>query len=154
MAGEASRILNDPRIYFLRDEAGTEWIPGGRTLPVCQARRESQAATVFECRFATVAAVQNARLKVRAFRRCTVELDHKSLKSDSKDSNAWKEPYELVIADPIAPGAHQLQIAVFNSNAHPCVWALSNELGIHTGSDWVTVSKNGQQRVQRSLPLE
>jgi hypothetical protein len=140
---EAYRILNDPRIYFLRDEAGAEWIRADEPF-LFAARRESQAATVFECRFATVAPVRNARLKVRAFRRCSVELDHKSLKSDSKGSNAWKEPYEVVIADPIAPGAHQLRIAVFNSNAHPCVWASSKELGIQTGSDWVTVGKSGQ----------
>jgi len=141
---ETYRILSDPKIYFLRDEAGAEWIRADEPC-LFAARRASQTVTVFECRFATVAAVQNARLKVRAFRRCIVELDQKPLKVGSKDSNAWKEPYEFVIADPVAPGAHRLQIAVFNSNAHACVWASSDELGIQTGSDWVTIGKNGQR---------
>jgi hypothetical protein len=141
---ETYRILLDPQVYFLRDMAGAEWIRADEPF-LFAARRESQAATVFECRFATVAASQNARLTVRAFRRCTVELDHKPLNIGATDPNAWKEPYELVIADPVAPGTHQLQIAVSNSNAHPCVWASSKELGIRTGSDWVIVGKNGQR---------
>jgi hypothetical protein len=143
-ARETDRLLNDPQIYFLRAEAGAAWIRADEPC-LFVAHQASQTVTVFECRFDTVAAVQNARLKVRAFRQCTVELDHKSLEIGSNDANAWKQPHELVITDPVAPGAHQLRIAVSNSDAHPCVWASSNELGIQTGSDWVTVGKNAQR---------
>jgi hypothetical protein len=141
---ETYRILNDPQIYFLRDEAGAKWIRANEPCSYAL-RRASQSPTVFECRFATIAAVQNARMSIRAFRRCIVELDQKPLEIGARDANAWKEPSEFVIAGPVAPGAHQLQIAVFNSDAHPCVLASSTQLGIQTGSDWVTVGKNGQR---------
>jgi len=141
---ETYRILNDPEIYFLRDESGAEWIRADVPCSL-RARRSSQTVTVFECRFTTPAAVQNARLTVLAFRRCLVELDKKPIHVRSKDSNAWKEPYELVVPWSVAPGAHQLQIVVFNFNAHACVLAYSNELGIQSGPGWAILERNGER---------
>ncbi len=170
---ETYRIDDDPNAYFLRNEAGAKWIRADAPC-LLGARRSSQTATVFECQFTTAATVQNAPLTVRAFRRCHVELDGKPIDIRSKEleagagvtmpsrrrnleararlareradsSDAWKEPKDFVIPQSLAPGAHQLQITVFNFNAHPCVWALSNELGIQTGADWLIVESNGKR---------
>ena len=170
---ETYRIDDDPNAYFLRNEAGAKRIRADAPC-LLGARRSSQTATVFECQFTTAATVQNAPLTVRAFRRCHVELDGKPIDIRSKEleagagvtmpsrrrnleararlareradsSDAWKEPKDFVIPQSLAPGAHQLQITVFNFNAHPCVWALSNELGIQTGADRLIVESNGKR---------
>src|SRR5580704_8587405 len=170
---ETYRIVDDPETYFLRDEAGAEWIRADAPF-FLGARTSSQTVTVFECRFTTAAAVENARLPVRAFRRCQVELDNRAIDLRSKGFDAvagvgmlsrrrqleardrlareranspetWKEPKQFVIPGSLAPGAHQLQIAVFNFNAHPCVWASSAELGIQTGVGWFIIESNGKR---------
>jgi hypothetical protein len=169
---ERLRIVDDPETYFLLDEAGGSWIRADAPC-LLGARSSSQTVTVFECRFTTARLLQNARLTVRAFRRCLVEMDNKPVdarptgseaaggtlpsrgrqnearerlarqKADSPD--AWKEPKEFVVPGPLAPGTHQLRISVFNFNAHPCVWASSNELGLQTGADWFVVESNGKR---------
>ena len=170
---EIYRIDDDPNTYFLRDEAGAQWIRADAPCLV-GARRSAQTATVFECQFTTASTAQNALLTIRAFRRCHVEVDGKPIEIRSKEleaaarvtmparrqkleararlareradsSDGWKEPKDFVIPQLLPAGAHQLQITVFNFNAHPCVWAISNELGIKTGTDWFVV-ENGKRR--------
>jgi hypothetical protein len=170
---EAFRIVDDPDTYFLLDERGATWIRADAPC-FLGARPSAQTVTVFECRFTTAATVQNARLTVRAFRRFQVELDNKPLdirpkgieaaagvtmpsrrrqydalerraREKANSPDAWKEPKEFVIPQSLAPGAHQLKISVFNFNAHPCVLAFSNELGIRTGADWFIVESNGKR---------
>src|SRR5580704_13503311 len=170
---EIYHIDDDPNTYFLHHEAGAEWIRADAPC-LLGARRSSQTATVFECQFSTTTTVQNAPLTVRAFGRCHVEVDGKPADIHSKEldaaarvtlparrqkleaqarlareradsSDGWKEPKDFVIRQSLAPGAHQLQITVSNFNAHPCVWAISKELGIQSGTEWFVVESNGKR---------
>jgi hypothetical protein len=86
-------------------------------------------------------------------RRQRLEARARLARERADSSDAWKEPKYFVIPQSLAPGAHQLQITVFNFNAHPCVWALSNELGIQTGADWFVVENNGKRTPAVSAAL-
>jgi hypothetical protein len=170
---EAYRIVDDPDVYFLRDEAGAEWIRAD-TPCLLGARTASQTVTVFECPFKTTGALQSAHLTVRAFRRCLVEVDNKPIDfrvpgfeaaakvtmpsrrrqleaqqhvahEKANSPEAWKEPKEYVIPWLLSPGAHTIRISVFNFNAHPCLLAYSNKLDVRTGAGWFTVEGHGKR---------
>lgn len=137
---EISRLLSDPAIFFLQNDAGADWIRADTPFSL-KASLASRTFTAFELRFETAKSLPNAHLTVCAFRRYLIEFDDKPIDSGSEDLTSWQTPRDVLVPGPIAPGTHELLIGVFNQNARPCLLAYSRDLGIRTGPGWFVLDK-------------
>lgn len=131
-----NRWFNDPNVYFLRSENSAEWIRLDQPF-VLSAYPSTPTGLRFARAFRTSQPVTRARLVVRAFRRCVVQLDGATLYVGPEDLGDWLEPREVGIPDWLRPGEHVLQITVLNRDAQPCLLAYCEELGLRTGPGWI-----------------
>jgi hypothetical protein len=126
----------DPDVCFLAGEQGARWIR--KDLPFhLTLGRSPDTATLFGCHFAVPEAVVDARLTLRAFRRCEVVLDGNTLYRGASDLSLWKQSHEVPLPA-LAPGTHELQIAVFNRGGPPCLLAYCQQLALKSGPGWDT----------------
>jgi hypothetical protein len=141
---ETTRLLNDPHVYFLSNEGDAQWIRLDTPFSL-NIYPALDTGLLFESTFKTSQTLNYARLTVRAFRRCAVMVDGVTIYVGSTDLDAWQEAHDVPIPGPLPPGTHQLQIAVFNHNAQPCLLAYSEKLGVHTGLGWIAVQPDGKR---------
>jgi Dolichyl-phosphate-mannose-protein mannosyltransferase len=129
------QLANDPRVFFLANEEGAEWIraPAPFSMGLYP---DVQPVTIFETTFTTTTPVSDARLTVRAFRRAAVALDTALIDRGAKDFGDWKEPRSLALPNPLPAGRHVLRIVVTNRDAVCCLLAYCPQLGIRTGPGW------------------
>jgi hypothetical protein len=141
---EVIRWLNDPHVFFLHAENGAEWIRLDQEF-VLNLYPPVQTGLLFEHPFHTTRPVSGAQLTIRAFRRCIVTFDRKTIDAGPDDLNIWQEPRHVRLPEPLAAGDHVLQIAVLNNDAQPCLLAYSDELPIRTGPDWIVIQPGGRR---------
>jgi hypothetical protein len=145
-AFEVHRLLGDPEVFFLRGDEHAQWIRA-ETQFALGTYVPADIGVTFECSFETLGVTSDARLTVRAFRRCVVRLDERTIYASPLDLSTWQSVRDVPIREPLAPGTHRLQIAVYNRNAFPCLLAYSRELGIRTSAErWYAISPDGQRR--------
>jgi hypothetical protein len=128
-------LASDPRVYFLSNEGGAEWIRADVPFWL-KAYSAATTTTAFRYSWETPAPVEHARLTVRAFRRATVTLDDQSIDQGAQELDQWKEARTVSLPSPLKAGRHTLRIVVFNRDAHCCLLAYSKELGIGTSREW------------------
>jgi hypothetical protein len=75
-------------------------------------------------------------LWVRAFRRCQVIWDGKTLFGSNPAREDWKQPIRVALATDLAPGQHTLEVRVINEFAPAALLAYSDTLDVKTGADW------------------
>jgi len=131
----ARELAADPRAYFLSNEGGAEWIRADVPFWL-KAYSAATTTTAFQYSWETLAPVEHASLTVRAFRRATVTLDDHPLDQGARELDQWKEARTILLPSPLKAGRHTLRIMVFNRNAHCCLLAYSNELGVGTSRAW------------------
>jgi Dolichyl-phosphate-mannose-protein mannosyltransferase len=128
-------LAADPRVYFLSNEAGAEWIRADVPFWL-KAYSAAKTVTAFRYVWTAPATVEHAHLTVRAFRRATVTLDDQPLDPGTQDLDEWKEARTVALPSPLQAGPHVLRITVSNRDAHSCLLAYSKELGLWTSPAW------------------
>ncbi len=130
------QLENDPRVSYLREIEGGEWIRAHVDFSL-YTYYQMDLVTVFRRNFLTLKPVSGARLTLYAMRRCAVKLDEETIYEDPPDFVAWQQPRQVRIPEPLSPGAHRLRITVANRGGHPCLLAFCDELDVRTDTTWM-----------------
>ena len=129
------QLLNDPQVPFLVSDANARWIKTDAPF-ILVSRPAGVTRSGFRVRFETTAAIEDARLVVRAMKQCLVMFDGRQIYDSPDDMNTWKQKRRISIPSSIQPGTHELVIVVDNRNGPAAVLAYSKELGVRTGGGW------------------
>lgn len=87
-------------------------------------------------------------LTVRAMKAASVRLDGRVVLAFREGAGPWKAPRRVDLSPYLAPGNHQVEVAVTNRNGPAMLLVYSEDLGLATGAGWEAVSDpSGWRRV-------
>lgn len=129
------QYIKSPDVLFLSDRAGAKWIKYDSEFQLVH-KSLSQPRNEFRYVFNTGKAVDNARIKVQALKRCQVIFDGVTIFSSTDEFDNWKKVYDIAVPFAVKAGPHKIIVIVTSENSHPAVIAYSEILPIRTGSGW------------------
>lgn len=142
--------LRDPSVSFLVAEDDGSWIRDPEPFQP-MGRAADTELRLFRQRFSVTQVPNRAVLRIRAFRSAIVQVDDQTVGTQWSDPHSWRNPIEIEIAPYLRSGSGVLQIAVLNDNAHACVAASCDELGITTGSSWESSADGNHWRAAATV---
>ncbi len=156
MAARFYQVINDPTVFLLSDDEKAKWIRRGRPFEMRahyqldpQDKKKFEPIQVaFRYQFDLPKTVLQGQLNLQAFRQCQIWLDADPRTSaafftSERDLGEWKQEYNIRLPD-LTLGRHEIWIVALNRGAYPAIKVSSEQLGIHTNSDWET-TVNGRE---------
>ena len=157
------QYIKSPDVLFLADRAGAQWIKYDSEFQLVH-KSLSHPRNEFRNVFNTNKAIDNARIKVQALKRCQVILDGVTIFSPTDEFDNWKNVYDIAVPFAVKAGQHEILIIVTSENSHPAIIAYSEILPIRTGTGWlasidgkswqtaVSVAQVKQATISREFP--
>ena len=149
------RILHDPRVLFLSPEKEAKWIRVGRPSSL-KAFGPTSIIHEFRKRFEVGELRAEPVLKFRALQQAVVTLDGQIVYAPRPDQS-WKETRTVSLHGRLAPGPHELVIAVRSISGALALLAWCETINLYTGDDWEArdaFSDDIRRKLKPNVPWE
>jgi hypothetical protein len=110
-----------PAVAFLPAHKPGQWIVYP-TPADGSGRPGIEVSSEFRRSFVLDQAASNARLSLRSMKRCTMNINGRSVGLTAPAAGNWKQPVEVDIAGWLRPGTNEISVVVFNDAGPPCLW--------------------------------
>ncbi len=138
----ATSIRKNPNVVYLSSGQGAHWIRPDAPSSI-RIHNLGVFRTYFRFQFDVDRVVADAVLTLNGLTDFSVSLDAREILAERDDRTFWKESRSVDLTSFLAPGHHEIIVAVTNENGPRLIRAYCAELGIATDRDWEAREDDG-----------